>query len=135
MRLKKIKYIWIFLFVVLLVFFVIMAIKGREIHENVCPKVKTARVKTVVFEGESYDCINKECVRDGRVYEIYEQKGFFNDNTRVKAIEVNIIDSPREDMVIILSGIESSKRAYYAVIPNEGLTDGEAVMIEKKDYR
>jgi len=135
MRLKKIKYIWVFLFVVLLVFFVIMAIKGREIHEKVCPKVKTARVKTVVFEGESYDCINKECVRDGRVYEIYEQKGFFNDNTRVKAIEVNIIDSPREDMVIILSGIESSKRAYYAVIPNEGLTDGEAVMIEKKDYR
>ena len=135
MRLKKIKYIWVFLFVVLLVFFVIMAIKGREIHENVCPTVKTSRVKTVVFEGESYDCINKECVRDGRVYEIYEQKGFFNDNTRVKAIEVNIIDSPREDMVIILSGIESSKRAYYAVIPNEGLTDGEAVMIEKKDYR
>ena len=43
------------------------------------------------------------------------------------------MESPREDMLIILSGIECDNRAYYAVIPLEGLTDGEAIVIESNN--
>ena len=32
-------------------------------------------------------------------------------------------------MVAIISGIDSNSRQYFAVIPKEGLTDGEAVVI------
>ncbi len=130
---KVIRYIWGLLFIALLAFFVIMAAKGSDIHDKACPKVKTSRVKTIAFDGVRYLCINKECVRDGKVYKVYSEKGFFNDNIRVKAIEVDTMESPREDMLIILSGIESDNRAYYALIPIEGLIDGEAIVIESNN--
>ena len=57
----------------------------------------------------------------------------FNDNIRVKAIEVDTMESPREDILTILSGIESDNRAYYALIPIEGLIDGEAIVIESNN--
>ncbi len=138
MKIKGIvKYLWMFLLIVILVFFAIMAVKGREIHEKICPKVKTARVKTIIYEDKSYNCIEKSCVRDGKVYEIYKQKSFFNENTRVKAVEVEILeietkDIPEtKDMVAIILGIDGNGRQYFAVIPKEGLTDGEAVVISE----
>ena len=133
MKIKGIgKYLWMFLLTVLLVFFAIMAVKGREIHEKICPKVKTARVKTIIYEDKSYNCIERNCVRDGKVYEIYKQKGFFNDNTRVKAVEVTVEDVfPEENLIAITSGIESSGRNYYAISENYELTDGEAVVITR----
>lgn len=134
MELKRIiKYLWAFLFVILLAFFGIMAVKGREIHEKVCPEVKTARAKTVVSEDTKYTCIRRDCVRDGKMYEIYKQKGFFNENTRVKEVEVGTMDILQDDeMVAIVSGISGNSRAYYTVIPDEGLEDGEAVVIVNK---
>ncbi len=134
MELKRmIKYLWAFLFVILLAFFGIMAVKGREIHEKVCPEVKTAIVKTVVSEDTKYTCIRRDCVRDGKMYEIYKQKGFFNENTRVKEVEVGTMDIPEdEELVAVVSGISGNSRTYYAVIPDEGLEDGEAVVIVNK---
>lgn len=134
MELKRmIKFIWAFLFAALLAVFGIMAVKGREIHEKVCPEVKTAIVKTVMFEDTKYTCIRRDCVRDGKVYEIYKQKGFFNENTRVKEVEVGTMDIPEdEELVAVVSGISGNSRAYYAVIPDEGLEDGEAVVIVNK---
>ena len=134
MELKRmIKFIWAFLFAALLAFFGIMAVKGREIHEKVCPEVQTARAKTVVSEDTKYTCIRRNCVRDGKMYEIYKQKGFFNENTRVKEVEVGTMDILQDDeMVAIVSGISGNSRAYYAVIPDEGLEDGEAVVIVNK---
>ena len=127
------KYLWIILLAFLLAFFGIMAARGREIHEKTCPEVETARVKTVMSEGVKYTCISKRCVRDGIVYEIYKQKGFFNDNTRVKAVSVETMDIfPEEDMIAITSGIDGSGRTYYAMAPMEGLEDGEAVVIAGK---
>jgi len=138
MKIKGIvKYLWMFLLIVLLVFFAIMAVKGKEIHEKICPKVKSARVKTIIYEDKSYNCIERNCVRDGKVYEIYKQKSFFNENTRVKAVEVEILeietkDIPEtKDMVAIVSGIDSISRQYFAVVPKEGLTDGETVTISE----
>ena len=133
MKIKGIvKYLWMFLLIVLLVFFAIMAVKGKEIHEKICPKVKTARVKAIIYEDKSYNCIERNCVRDGKVYEIYKQKGFFNDNTRVKAVEVTTEDIfPEENLIAITSGIETSSRSYYAISENYELTDGEAVVITK----
>ena len=126
------RYIWITAFVLLLVFFAVIAFKGDKIHDNVCPEVKTARAKNVVSGKEVYVCLPRDCVKDGKVYEIYKQKGFFNDNTRVKAVEVTVEDVfPEENLIAITSGIESSGRNYYAISENYELTDGEAVVITK----
>ena len=86
-----------------------------------------------MFEDTKYTCIRRDCVRDGKVYEIYKQKGFFNENTRVKEIEVGTMNIPEdEELVAVVSGISGNSRAYYAVIPDEGLEDGEAVVIVNK---
>lgn len=128
------KYLLPVLLVALIAFFGFAAAKGSEIHDKVCPKVSPAKVKTVLFDGMSYNCINKACVMDGKVYEIYKQKVFFNDNIRVKEVEVSTLDVfPDEDMIAITGGITGPGSTYYAVIPDEGLKDGEAVVVLTKE--
>ena len=131
------KYIWSILFTLLMVAFAILAFRGSDIHDSACPDVKTARVRTVIAEDERYTCLPSDCVRDGKVYEIYEQQGFFNSTYRVKEIDVVIIKettfpSAEENMTAIESGVDGHSKAYYATIPTEGLNDGEAVHLKKE---
>ena len=53
---------------------------------------------------------------------------------RVKEIEVSTLDVfPDEDMIAITGGITGPGSTYYAVIPDEGLKDGEAVVVLTKE--
>ena len=130
------KYIWSVFLILLIITFAVLAYKGSEIHESICPEVRTARVKEIIIEGDSFVCLQSECVRDGKVYEVYKDQGFFNSTYRVKEIDVMTIkDIPVQlsdsNMTAIVSGIDRHSKAYYASIPAEGLEDGEAVAITR----
>lgn len=134
MRRKNISgYICGILLILLAAFFTIMAVKGEDIHESVCPKVKAVRAERVISGEEIYTCLPRGCVKDGKVYEIYKQKGFFNDNIRVMEVEVTVMDVfPEEDRIAVISGIPAEGRSYYALTEENELKDGEAVIVEKK---
>ena len=110
-----------------------MCSPGHKGHDDLTSSPPSSALSAAVLP----DCIERNCVRDGKVYEIYKQKSFFNENTRVKAVEVEILeietkDIPEtKDMVAIVSGIDSISRQYFAVVPKEGLTDGETVTISE----
>ena len=116
---------------ILLMFFCLMAFKGDKIHELVCVSVKKEKMQNMTVENERYLCLPKECVCNGKVYEIYKQKDFFGENIRVREVDVEVSDIFLEEgLVVIESGIEEGVMAYYAVIPEKGLEDGEAVVVQ-----
>ena len=120
------------LLILLVTFFTAMAVKGEAIHEKICPKVKAVRIEQVTVGETVYTCLPRGCVKDGKVYEIYKQKGFFNDNIRVTEIAVSVMDIfPEEDRIAIISGILAEGRSYYALTEEDKLRNGQTIVIEK----
>ena len=140
-------------FICVLAIFVIFAVFGNDIHERSLPVVDEVRAKPVYVDDIQYRILPKSCYADGKVYTLYKQKNFFGTNVRVEAVEVEteefcednrfgiLVDDVNcwygldynaygyDHYIVIVSGFDPLFNPSYVNIPEEGLYDGESVLV------